>query len=248
MSNIPDDLDKMLQGDDNPNASPAQNGQQGDSIQGNPIEQPTEEEVEFNKLDGKAQDRFKAVWARARQAEEALETERLAKQSYVPPAPGLQPDQKTAIETLSKFGITTDDKMEAKINTAFNQLRWDNEQQRLESKYAGKDSEPQYVREEVEDYIRKHPQFMGYAAEDVFKYKMFPDEFSNVEATRTQPVKRSSTLRPTRANIQSDSINADNVEEMVSSHDEAWYDDHKEEINRAVTEHTKQYNQEGQRV
>jgi hypothetical protein len=243
-----DDLDAMLQGNDNPSASSAQNSQQGDSTQGNPIEQPTEEEVEFNKLDGKAQDRFKSVWARARQAEEALEAERQSRQTFTPPAPGnqLAPDQRTAIETLSKFGITTDDKLDAKINSAFNQLRWDNEQTRLEGKYTGQNGEPQYVREEMEDYIRKHPQYLSTPAEDVFKLR-FIDEFANIKSTQQAP-RRSSTLRPTRANIQNDSINPDNVEEMVKAHDDQWYLDHQDEINRAVNEHTKQFTNEGQRV
>jgi hypothetical protein len=243
-----DDLDAMLKGEENSNASSAQINQQGDSSQGNPIEQRTEEEVEFNKLSGPAQERFKEVWRRARENETELERLRTERQAYVPPAPGnqLAPDQKTAIETLSKFGITTDDKLDAKLNVAFNQLRWDNEQTRLEGKYTGQNGEPQYVREEMEDYIRKHPQYLNTPAEDVFKLR-FIDEFANIKSTQQAP-RRSSTLRPTRANIQTDTINSDNVEEMVKSHDEQWYLDHQDEINRAVTEHTKQYTNDGQRV
>ena len=148
-----DDLDAMLQGNDNPSASSAQGSQQGDSTQVNPIEQPTEEEVEFNKLDGKSQDRFKAIWARAREAEAKLEAERQTRVAQQPAAPGLQPDQKTAIETLHKLGLETADSVDAKLAAVQNQLRWDNEQQKLESKYTGRNGEPQYVREEVEDYI-----------------------------------------------------------------------------------------------
>jgi len=248
VSNMADDLDAMLQGNDDPSASSAQNSQQGDSMQGNPIEQQTEEEVEFNKQSGPAKDRYKAIWSRAREAEEELERLRSERQTFVPPAPGtqLQPDQKTAIETLSKFGITTDEKLDAKLNQVENNLRWDSEMQRLESKYTGNDGGPQFVREEMEDYIRKHPQYLNTPAEDVFKLR-FIDEFANIKSTQQAP-RRSSTLRPTRANIQNETINPDNVEEMVQSHNDAWFAEHKEEIDKAVSQYTKQFTNEGQRV
>ena len=137
MITLADDLDKMLQ-DDNPGASSAQDGQQTDSSQGNPIEQQAEE-VEFNKLSGNAQDRFKSVWARAREAEETLEAERAARPSYVPPAPGstLAPDQQTAIKTLENFGISTDEKVDRKLSEVTNRILWEAENRRLEEKYAG---------------------------------------------------------------------------------------------------------------
>ena len=243
-----DEMDAILQGDDNSQASPAQNGQQSEPAQVNPTGQQSEEEVEFNSLSGNTQNRIKSIWARAREAEEALEAERAARTSYVPPAPGVTPDQKTALETLSNFGVATDEKVNQKISESFNQLRWDMEQTRLEGRYSGKNGTPQYVREEVEDYIRKHPQYMGYQAEDVFKYKMFPDEFSNVETQQGSRTGQSSTLRPTRAQVQSSTINSENVEEMVRTHDQQWYNDHIDEVNSAVSNHTKQFNQQGQRV
>ena len=237
-----DDLDKMLDGNDNPSVSSAQDGsQQVDSIQGNPIEQQPEE-VEFNKLSGSARDRIKAIWARAREAEEALEAERSTRQTYVPPAPAsnLAPDQETAIKTLEKFGISTDSKVDQKLAQVQNQILWNFEQQRLEEKYTGENDEPQYVREEVEDYIRKHPQYAGYAAEDVFKYKMFPDEFENLKTPGTP--KRTSTLKPTKAQVMDETLTPEYIEERLKQPDgQQWYTDHLDEINNVVKNHTLQF-------
>lgn len=231
----------MLQ-DDNPGASSAQDGQQNAPAQVQPTGQQSEEEVEFNRLSGSAQDRFKDVWARAREAEEALAAERAARQTYVPPAPGnnMLPDQKTAIETLSNFGIATDDKVDRKVSQATNQILWNMEQQRLEGKYTGEKGEPQYVREEVEDYIRKHPQYAGYAAEDVFKYKMFPSEFENMGTTGTP--RKSSTLRPTKAQVMDETLTPEYIEERLKQPDgQQWYQDHLDEINNVVKNHTLQF-------
>lgn len=229
----------MLQGDDTTPASPAQ-------TEGQPIEQQSDEEVEFNSLSGSAQERVRELVRRAREAE--LEKERLSSQhqnSYVPPAPNtLAPDQRQAIETLSQFGIATDDKVEKKVAETFNQIRWEMENQRLASKYAGSNGEPQYVREEVEDYIRNHPQYSGYAPEDVFRYKMYPDEISRWESESkgTPQRSRTSSFRPTKSQSQSsNAITPENVEEMVKSHDQDWYDEHIEEINKAVAQHTGQF-------
>ena len=235
-----DDLDKMLDGNDAPSASSAQDGQQGDSMQGNPIEQQPEE-VEFNKLSGGTQDRIKSIWARARAAEEALESERTARPSYVPPAPGaLAPDQETAIRTLENFGIATDQKVDRKLGEVTNRILWEMEQKRLEEKYTGSNGEPQYIKDEVEDYIRKHPQYSGYAAEDVFKYKMFPEEFENMGTQK--PVKRTSSLRPTKAQVMDETLTPEYIEKRLQQPDgQQWYNDHLDEINNVVKNHTLQF-------
>lgn len=233
-----DELDAMLQGDDSSSVPPAgTTGQQDDSIR--KIEQQTEEEVEFNGLSGSARERFEEMYKRAKEAENKLGQQQ---QTYVPPAPNtLAPDQKQALETLSQYGVATDEKVDKKLSEEFNRLRWDMENQRLESTYSGKNGEPQYKKEEVEDYIRNHPQYSGYAAEDVFKFKMFPDEFSNMQQKGSSS-QRSSSLRPTRSQVMSeDVITAENVEEMVKSHSQEWYNENQEAINKAVAAHTQQF-------
>lgn len=226
----------MLQGEDTPPASPAQ-------TEGQPILQ-SDEEVEFNSLSGSSQERIRELVRRARDAENKLGS--IQQPAYVPPAPNtLAPDQKQALETLSQFGVATDEKVDRKVAESFNQIRWEMENQRLASKYTGSNGEPQYVREEVEDYIRNHPQYSGYAPEDVFRYKMFPDEISKFESENrgSSQRQRTSSFRPTKSQgqLSSSAITSENVEEMVKSHDQDWYDEHIDEINKAVSQHTSQF-------
>ena len=220
-------------------ASQAKTGDQQADSGLRPIEQQTEEEVEFNRLSGSAQERVQELATRARRAEEALDAERASR--YIPPAPQQEsaPDKEQALRTLEQAGVATQSTVDTKLSQAFNELRWDMENTRLNSKYTGEIGEPKYDRTEVEDYIRTHPQFKYYAPEDVFKFKMYPDEFSNVE---TKEVRRtSSSLRPTKAQVTSSTITPENVEEMVKAHDQQWYEEHIGEINAAAAAHTKQF-------
>ena len=225
----------MLQGDGTPAAPQAGTDQQVDPIQ--PIEQQSEEEVEFSKLSGSAQERVRELVRRAKDAEER------AQQAYTPPPPAPAPlafDQKQAIETLSGFGISTDDKVDNKIAEGINQVRWELRNTNLQQKYSGENSEPKYDPSEVEDYIRTHPQYRYYDPEEVFKFKMFPDEFSNVEATKPKP--KASSLRPTKALTRQDALTPEYIEERLKAEDaDTWYEANKDEINKVVYNHTQQF-------
>ncbi len=236
MSNI-DPIDKMLQGDDTTPASQAETGQQDDSIE--PIEQQTEEEVEFSKLSGSAQERVRELVRRAKDAEERASMA----QTYVPPAPNtLAPDQKQAIETLSGFGISTDDKVDQKIAEGVNQVRWELRNTNLQQKYSGANGEPKYDPVEVEDYIRSHSQYRYYDPEDVFKFKMFPDEFSNAETVEQTSKPRTTSLRPTKAQTRQDALTPEYIEERLKQPDaDEWYTANLDEINKVVTNHTNQF-------
>ena len=232
-----DDLDAMLQGEDTPSASQAGNqGQQDDSIQR--IEQQTDEEVEFNKLSGSAQDRIREI---IRQKNDALERAN-SNPSYIPPAPNsVAPDQKQAIETLSSFGIATDDKVERKVAEGINQVRWELLNVNLQQKYPGTNGEPKYDSVEVEDYMRSHPQYQYYNPEDVFKYKMYPDEFANL-STQQQTRPRTQSLKPNKAQTRQDALTPEYIEERLKQPDaDEWYDSHKDEINKVVYNHTQQF-------
>lgn len=233
--------DTTVQGQDQtPGSQTETQDQQADSNQVRPLEQQAEEEVEFNNLSGSAQERVRELVRRAKDAEG-----RAATTAYVPPAPqqDLALDQRQALDTLSQFGVATDEKVDRKIQENLNSLRWDMENGRLESKYDGSNGGPQYVKEEVEDYIRTHPQLMGYAPEDVFKFKMFPDEFSNLEAQqRGSNTGRSSTLRPTKANVMQEALSPEAIERRLQEPDgQQWYEEHLDEINKVVTNHTLQF-------
>lgn len=241
-----DDLDAMLQGTDPSQASQAKNdGQADDSIQGQPVEQQTPEEIEFNSLSGSTQDRIKKLAQDKRRMAEELETLRRGQTAYIPPAPGSNyqnPDEEAAIKTLASKGIATDEKVNRLLDERLNALRWENEQLRLESKYSGKGDTPHYVREEVEDFINSHPQYRGYSAEDVFRYKMFPDEFMNLEIQkRGSKTGQSPTLRPTaRVVSQQQGLTPEYIADRtdIRKYPDAleWQEEHKHEIDKVLSQ------------
>lgn len=242
-----DELDVMLQGDTTPLASQAQiDGQENDSAQGNPAEQQTPEEIEFNSLPGSTQDRIKKLARDKRELSQRLETlERMSGQpnGFVPPAPNsnfTSPEEEAAIRTLSQKGLATKDDVRAELDERVNALRWEQEQNRLESMYTGSKGEPQYVREEVEDFIKSHPQYRGYAAEDVFRYKMFPTEFQNLELERRgTKTGRSQTLKPTsRASSEEQGITPEFIAERtdIKKYPDAleWQEEHRQQIDAVL--------------
>lgn len=229
-----DDLDQMLQGaDDQTPASPANQGGQDETV--TPLNQQPEE-VEFNSLSGNAQDRVRELVKRAKDAEFERDSLRNT-QTYVPSAPlsPQNPEIQQAVQKLSEFGIATDDKVNETINLRLNQIRWDQEMGRLSSEYSGNDNSPKFVREEVEDYIRSHTQFMGYAPEDVFKYKMFPDEFTGVQTAQ----KRTPSLKPTKpVTGQPGAMSVEYIAERtdINKYPDAreWQEEHRAEIDKVL--------------
>lgn len=240
-----DDIDQMLQGSDQAPASLAQNGGQPiDDGTGQPASQQTAEEVEFNKLSGSTRDRFKQAYTKLKEKDRELELLRQQQQAYVPPAPGSgfqTPEQQNAIRILADQGIATDEKVDRKLDERLNMLRWEQRQNSLESKYTGVNDEPQYVREEVEDFIRSHPQYGGYDPEDVFKTKMFPDEFMNLEiARRGTKTGRSQTLKPTSRMVdQQQGLTPEYIAERtdINKYPDApqWQEEHRQEIDKVLS-------------
>lgn len=229
-----DDLDRMLQGDDQNPASPAQNQDQGDDLT---QDQPSPEEVEFNSLTGSTQERIRKLAKDKRDLLTQLEQKNNA---YVPPAPNSNfqdPQEQAAIQTLAAKGITTDEKMNRVVDERFNAIRWELEQNRLESRYSGVKGEPQYVKEEVESFIQQHPQYRGYSPEDVFKTKMFPDEFLNLELQkRGVKSKQTATMRPTKQAVAQEGMTPEYIENRLQQPDgRQWYDEHLDEINAVLS-------------
>ena len=222
-----DDIDAMLQGTDASRSSQERNeGQEMDSAQSQSAEEQSPEEVDFNKLSGSAQDRFKKAWKRTKELED--ENSRLKTQSFTPapfnPNAGMTTEARQAVEQLAGYGIATDEKVDRKVDAKFNQIRWDLKMDRLENKFSGDKGEPKFVREEVESWMSDHskgdPNISYYDPEDVFKYKMFPDEFSNLNVERqTTKTGRSSTLRPTRANVQQEAMTPEYIEARLKRSD-----------------------------
>jgi hypothetical protein len=230
-----DDLDRMLQGDDQAPASPAQTEDQGDTTQ--TVEQQSPEEVEFNSLSGSTQDRIRKLAKDKRELQTQLEQSRM--NTYVPPAPNSNfrdPQEEAAIRTLADKGITTDDKLNKVVDERINAVRWELEQGRLESKWHGQQDTPQYVREEVESFIQAHPQYRAVPPEVVFKNFMFPDEFIDFEIERRgTKTGQTTTLRPTKQPVAQEGMTPEYIEQRLQQPDgRQWYDEHLDEINNVL--------------
>lgn len=233
------DEDQKLQGaDDQTPASPADQGGQDDkqADQVIPLVNQTPEEVEFNNLSGNTQERVRELVKRAKDAEDRVAV--AAQNTYVPPAPTTpeSPDVRDAVRKLSEVGIATKDEVEQTVNEKLNAIRWENEMNRLSTTYAGSDGAPQFDRSEVEDYIRTHPQFYGYAPEDVFRFKMHsPDEFAGGERPQT---KRAPSMRPTKQQSPQNAMTVEYIAERtdVNKYPDAreWQEEHKDDIDKVL--------------
>lgn len=220
-----DNLDQMLQGADD--QSPASQSVTGDQT----VVTPTPEEVEFNSLTGNTQERIREI---IRQKNDALA--QAQQPAYVPPAPLTQsnPDVQDAVRKLSEVGIATKDDVNSALDQRLNAIRWEQEMEKLSNKYPGEGNSPQFDKTEVEDYIRSHPQFLNYAPEDVFKFKMHePDEFGGQTTT-----KRSSSLRPTKTaapqNAMTVEFIADRTDSAKYPDAREWQEEHKAEIDKVL--------------
>jgi len=239
---MPDELDNLLQGQDDPGASDSQSqttGQGLDFEERNASEQLTPEEIEFNSLTGSTQDRIKKLVSDKRNLLEELDREK--RRTFVPPPPTYgnnqaNPEVSDAVRKLSDVGIATDEKVDKKINESLGQLRRENELLRLESRFSGEAGEPKFVREEYEEYVSAHPQFRGYLPEDVYR-KMYDEELLNIEVQKRQgqTPRATKTLRPTRTQVQGDSLTPEYIEERLKQPDgQQWYSDNVTKINAVL--------------
>lgn len=224
--------------DDQSPASPAELG--GQTIEETneqvvPLVNQSPEEVEFNSLSGNTQERVRELVRRAKEAEEKAA---YSQPAYVPPAPitPQNPDVQDAVRKLSEVGLATKDEVNRTVEEKLNLIRWENEMNRLHNTYSGEDNKPQFVREEVEDYIRTHPQYMGYAPEDVFKFKMFPDEFAG--APKQEQQRRSPSLKPTKQTTQQNAMTVEYIAERtdINKYPDAreWQEEHRAEIDKVL--------------
>ena len=222
-----DDLDQMLQGAED--QTPAPQANLGGQPEVKPLETP--EEVEWNSLSGSSQERFREI---IRAKNEALAQASQPAQ-YVPPAPltPSNPEVQDAVRKLSDVGLATKDEVDKRLDEKLNAIRWEQEMEKLSNKYSGENNTPQFDRTEVEDYIRSHPQFLNYAPEDVFKFKMHePDEFGKATTKRT------STLRPTKQpapeNAMTVEFIADRTDAKKYPDAREWQEEHKAEIDKVL--------------
>ncbi len=233
-----DDIDAVVsQGQEQPApTSQVQNGNQIENADGGDL---SEEEVEFNKLSGSTQDRIRKLVYDKRAL---LEENEIYKTNYrsAPPPPPMgnepNPDIQQAVRKLNDVGIATKEDVNNTVAQSLQVLRYEQEMQRLASTYTGKNNEPQFDRAEYEDFVRDNPVYANYYPEDVFKMKMFADEFSNGKSE--SQVSSPKTLKPTRTAQQKETFTPEYIEDKLKSLDpeqrKQWYSENLSEINATL--------------
>ena len=235
--NPQDDLDRMLQGDDQP-GSPAKQDQGVDLQQ---QDSTTPEEVEFNSLPGSTQDRIRKLARDKRDLLAQLEQTKTQGPSLVPPAPGgYNPQDQIALKTLSDKGVALKDDVKREIAESNNALRWQLENGRLEGKWHGQENTPAYVQEEVESFIQAHSEYRSVPPEVVFKSFMFPQEFLDYEIKkRGSKTGQTATFKPTKQSVQQEQgMSVEYIMERtdLSKYPDAlqWQEEHKDEIDKVL--------------
>lgn len=246
MSNIAqDELDAMLQGQGQGTPSVSQTG--ADDTGSNP-ENPIEgaggqpEEVEFSKLSGSAQDRFRKIY---RERQELLaERDRLRSavgtgNGLVPPPPAqFDPQVREAISKLDSVGVATKDFVQQQIHNTLAQKTFYDELSKLESEIDGHDGRPKFTREEYNDYVNRHPQYQNYLPIDVYE-KMYHEELDTWKSSSTnQRTQSRQTLRPTRTSGRDTELTPEEIEDKLKSlpddQKRAWYEKNLTKINEAL--------------
>lgn len=245
MSNIADDLDAMLQGQDQGTPSASQAGiDDTGSNPGNPNEdtggQP--EEVEFSSLSGGAQDRFRKIYKEREEMRSELERYRkgtFSGNQIVPPPPSqYDPQVREAISKLEQVGVATRDYVAQQIQDTLAQKTFYDELGKLESEIDGHDGRPKFTREEYTDYINRYPQYKNYLPIDVYQ-KIYSEELDSWKAGHPQVKQpRQQTLRPTRTASRDSDLTPEEIENKLKTLPEPqrsqWYEKNLSKINEAM--------------
>jgi len=198
----------------------------------------TPEEMEWSKLRGSAQERFRQlIKERNEYREKAVNPmvvapvvpQTMDAGSYQYPQSNgeieMTPEQREAIENLRKFGIVTKDDLQA----IKDQSVLDNEYARLEAMYSGVRGEPMFDRVEVEDHMRK----TGiYNPEKAFE-DLYRDELYDQRAKGSAPDSREPySARPSASTAsRTEPLTIDNLRERLRQPDgQVWWDKNRERI------------------
>lgn len=231
-------MDKILNGEqaENPTASPAETitpeNQEEAVNEGAATLSP--DETSWSNLSGNAQERFRAVTRSNNELRGQINeiNDRLSKistTSYQPTvSPNRTPEVVDAIGKLSSYGIATDEKVneivEKKLNERLGGMVYQQELDKLSSKYSGKDGLPQFDKDEYEDYVNRNPVYRNYAPEDVYK-KMYEPEIiewhSQHKSSSRQASSQSPSLRPTKTVVQQEPMTPELLEQKLNSMSDA---------------------------
>ena len=233
-----DNIDAVLDGHETP--APASQVENGSQIDTPDVGDQSEEEVEFNKLTGSTQERIRQLSRKAREAIEEAEVYKNASRTIPPPPPASEPnlDVQQAVRKLSDVGIATKEDVSNMVGQSLQALRYEQEMQRLASTYTGKSNEPSFDRTEYEEFVRDNPVYQNYYPEDVFKDKMFRDEFHNLAGDGSESISEPKTIKPTKTSQHKESFTPEYIEDKLKSlpvdERKQWYAEHLSEINATL--------------
>jgi hypothetical protein len=172
----------------------------------------TPEELEFNKLSGSAQERFKKILLKNKEL--AMQNEELAsriqsvQQPIAPPVTAPEPvaepnnltaDQEQAIENLRKFGVWTKkdqqelekkqkEDMETQQRELQDNILIETEYSRLETVHNGSDGLPRFDRDAIEEYMRETGVYNPEKAyDDLYRDEIF-DKWAKGQSGNESPV------------------------------------------------------------
>jgi hypothetical protein len=197
----------------------------------------TPEELEWSKLRGSAQDRFRHLIRERNEYREKASTpmvvapvvpQTMDAGSYQYPQSGeieMTPEQREAIDNLRKFGIVTKDDLQA----IKDQSVLDNEYARLEAMYSGARGEPMFDRVEVEDHMRKTGIYNPEKAfEDLYRDELY-DQRARGSAPATQ---EPYSARPSVSTAsRTEPLTIDNLRARLREPDgQVWWEKNRERI------------------
>lgn len=225
------DIDELLKADETASGGKTQSEQT--------TEQKSEEETEFSKLSGPAQDRIRSLLKRAKSAETELEKARaLAYQGIqkLPPAPSMDPnpDVQTAVKKLDEVGIATKDYVKQILEQQRQQETFENSLRSLEERESGQDGRPKFDRYEYQDFIQQNPRYRGYDPADVFGI-MYRDELLDWEMKhRGSTTTTTPSLKSSRSSTEVDVWTPEYINQKIADEGIAWYEKNFDKIQRVM--------------
>ena len=243
-----DELKAAIKGEETetPSASPAGTITSGeDTSENESPESLSPEEVTWSSLKGSTQDRIKEILREKREAEErAIRAESVNPYQPQPnyyPSTAVNPNSPEvadAVRKLSDVGMATKEEVRQELNNTVQGLVREMELDRLEGKYSGESGLPKFDKEEYQDYISRHPQYMNYTPEDVYQ-KMYSEEIFDYKVQnqgKETAQKSSPSLRPTKTLVREELLTPELIEQRLKEPDgRGWYERNLEKINAVLT-------------
>ena len=199
-------------------------------------QQPTAEELEWNKLSGPVQKRVKHLLDERNTLRQKVQEVQVQPTYTQPTAPALTqeqigeatPEQEQAVENLRKFGILT----KKDLQVVQDQMTLDNEYMRLESRYGGDDGRPVFDRSEVERHMRDTGIYNPEKAyEDLYRDELF-DWRSNQKSKSSDSPKRTYSEKPSASTAsKTEPLTVDGLRQRLAQPDgREWWEKNRERI------------------